>query len=450
MNMKQDNRTALLQGNTWKVMISLSFPAIVGMLVIGLYNFMDAVFVGNMLGSVAMTAVKVSYPFTLINSGIATLFGVGSASVLSRAVGKKDQKTIDCIMGNLIFGIVILSIGVTVCGILFAKQLLMLTGAEGECMHLAIGYLRIVFAGSLFINFAQAANMVMRGEGMLKKAMLIMGGGALINIILDPILIYAMNSVDGAAYATIIAQMVQAGLTLHYFLKQSKNVKIHKIGFRREVMSEVLAVGASAMLMQILQMVQQTVMYSVAQKWGGAEWQTILGAALSLQAFSFIPLWGISQGFQPAAGTNYGAKQYDRVKKFMFVFSIAASILSLAFYLPVILRPETMLEMFIPDAPNIIAMGAGMLRLLFVTYISYGFVIMSITLFQSLGKASKAAMITLLRSAVIFIPMVLWLPEINNFGVQGLFLAPVLTDIIVLLITVFMVIRTLRKIAEGS
>ena len=204
------------------------------------------------------------------------------------------------------------------------------------------------------------------------------------------------------------------------------------------------------MLMQILQMVQQTVMYSVAQKWGGAEWQTILGAALSLQAFSFIPLWGISQGFQPAAGTNYGAKQYDRVKKFMFVFSIAASILSLAFYLPVILRPETMLEMFILDAPNIIAMGAGMLRLLFVTYISYGFVIMSITLFQSLGKASKAAMITLLRSAVIFIPMVLWLPGINNFGVQGLFLAPVLTDIIVLLITVFMVIRTLRKIAEGS
>lgn len=109
MSAKQDTRTALLEGSPWRIMISLSLPAIIGMLVIGLYNFMDAVFVGNMIGSVAMTAVKVSYPFTLINSGIATLFGVGSASVLARAVGKKDQATIDSVMGNLIFGVVIIS-----------------------------------------------------------------------------------------------------------------------------------------------------------------------------------------------------------------------------------------------------------------------------------------------------------------------------------------------------
>lgn len=140
----------------------------------------------------------------------------------------------------------------------------------------------------------------MRGEGKLKKSMLIMGGGALVNIVLDPIFLYAMNSVDGAAYATIIAQLMQALLTLFYFLKQSETVKIHKIGFHKIIMTEVLAVGVSAMLMQVLQMVQQTVMYSIAQKWGGSEWQTILGAALSLQAFAFIPLWGISQGFQPA------------------------------------------------------------------------------------------------------------------------------------------------------
>lgn len=446
MSTKQDTRTSLLEGDPWKIMISLSLPAIIGMLVIGLYNFMDAVFVGNIIGSVAMTAVKVSYPFTLINSGIATLFGVGSASVLSRAVGKKDQKTIDSIMGNLIFGVVIISIIITAGGIIFAKQLLMLTGAKGECMELAIRYLRIIFVGSLFINFAQAANMVMRGEGKLKKSMLIMGGGALVNIILDPVLLYAMDSVDGAAYATIIAQVIQALLTLFYFLKQSENVKIHKIGFNKIIMTEVLAVGVSAMLMQVLQMVQQTVMYRVAQKWGGSEWQTILGASLSLQAFSFIPLWGISQGFQPAAGTNYGAKKYDRVKKFMAVFTIAATILSLIFYIPVMLAPKTMLEMFIPDNPATVEMGAEMLRLFFSTYITYGFVIMSITLFQALGKASRASVITLLRSAIIFIPLAFILPRIGGLGVHGLFLTPVVTDIIVLVITILFVSAAIKKL----
>lgn len=449
MSAKQDTRTALLEGSPWRIMISLSLPAIIGMLVIGLYNFMDAVFVGNMIGSVAMTAVKVSYPFTLINSGIATLFGVGSASVLARAVGKKDQETIDSIMGNLIFGVVIISAVIMIGGMVFTKQLLLLTGAEGECMELAIRYLRIIFAGSLFVNFAQAANMVMRGEGKLKKSMLIMGGGALVNIVLDPILLYVMDSVDGAAYATIIAQLMQALLTLFYFLKQSETVKIHKIGFHKIIMTEVLAVGVSAMLMQVLQMVQQTVMYSIAQKWGGSEWQTILGAALSLQAFAFIPLWGISQGFQPAAGTNYGAKQYSRVKRFMSVFTIAATVLALAFYIPIMLAPKTMLELFIADDPATVAMGTGMLRLFFSTYITYGFVIMAITLFQALGKASRAAAITLLRSAVIFIPLAFTLPRIAGLGVQGLFLTPVITDVIVLIITLLLVLSTFKKLDDN-
>lgn len=449
MSAKQDTRTALLEGSPWRIMISLSLPAIIGMLVIGLYNFMDAVFVGNMIGSVAMTAVKVSYPFTLINSGIATLFGVGSASVLARAVGKKDQATIDSIMGNLIFGVVIISAVIMIGGMVFTKQLLLLTGAEGECMELAIRYLRIIFAGSLFVNFAQAANMVMRGEGKLKKSMLIMGGGALVNIVLDPILLYVMDSVDGAAYATIIAQLMQALLTLFYFLKQSETVKIHKIGFHKIIMTEVLAVGVSAMLMQVLQMVQQTVMYSIAQKWGGSEWQTILGAALSLQAFAFIPLWGISQGFQPAAGTNYGAKQYSRVKRFMSVFTIAATVLALAFYIPIMLASKTMLELFIADDPATVAMGTGMLRLFFSTYITYGFVIMAITLFQALGKASRAAAITLLRSAVIFIPLAFTLPRIAGLGVQGLFLTPVITDVIVLIITLLLVLSTFKKLDDN-
>lgn len=163
--MKKENSTEkLLTGNIVSTMISLSLPAIIGMVVIGLYNFMDAVFVGQMVGPQAMTAVKVSYPFTLINSGISTLIGVGSASVLSRAIGKKDSETVDQIMGNLTGAILLLSIIVTVLGLLFTRPLISLSGATGETLDLAVTYMRIVFVGSLFVNFAQSANMIMRGR----------------------------------------------------------------------------------------------------------------------------------------------------------------------------------------------------------------------------------------------------------------------------------------------
>lgn len=450
MSETMDTRTRLLTDRPFRVMISLSLPAIIGMVVIGLYSFMDAVFTGQMIGPSAMGAVTVSYPFTLINSGISTLIGVGSASVLSRAIGRKDQNTIDRIMGNLLAVVALLSVVITILGMVFARQILTLSGAEGEIMDQAERYLRIIFAGSLFVNFAQAANMVMRGEGLLKRAMIIMGTGALLNIALDPLLIALFNplgkGVEGAAYATVIAQVVQAVITIWYFRKKSKNVRIGKIQIDRTILPEVLSVGVSAMLMQVMQLVQQTLMYNTAARYGGDSWQIILGASLRLQAFAFIPLWGISQGFQPVAGTNYGAGEYDRVKHFMRIFVLGATALAAVFYVPVMLAPKAMLSLFITDA-SIVAQGTESLRILFSTYITLGFMVMCITLFQALGKGGKAALLTVLRQVLLFIPLVLLLPNIGNIGVQGVFLAPVITDIGVLILCIVMVASLFRSMA---
>lgn len=451
MEKNMDTRTKMLSEEPFKLMVTLSLPAIIGMVVIGLYNFMDAVFVGQMVGPEAMTAVKVSYPFTLINSGISTLIGVGSASVLSRAIGEKNKKTIDKIMGNLIMAVFILSVIVTLVGIIFTRELLWLCGADGIIMEQAVLYLRIVFIGSVFVNFAQAANMVMRGEGMLKRAMVIMGIGAILNIILDPIIINIMNSynkgVCGAAYATIISQIIQAIITMWYFIKKSKHVRIHGIKIDANIMKQVLNVGVSAMLMQVMMLVQQTFMYSTAQKYGGSEWQTVLGAALSLQAFAFIPLWGISQGFQPVVGTNYGAKKYSRVGKITKAFVIGATVLSLIFYVPIMAAPKQMLSLFITD-PNIVDLGIGSLRIFFVTYITLGFMILSITLFQALGKGGKAAILTLLRQVILYIPLVLILPKISCIGVNGVFIAGAVTDFGILLLSIVMVAFEFKKIRE--
>ncbi|MCR4726044.1 MAG: MATE family efflux transporter [Clostridia bacterium] len=438
----------LLNGSIIKTMLSLSIPAILGMVVIGLYNFMDAVFVGRMVGSAAMTAVKVSYPFTLLNSGVSTLIGTGSASLLSRAIGKKDQETVDKIMGNLIALVLILSAVITAVGLIFTKPMLMLSGAKGEILSEANRYLKIVFIGSLFVNFAQASNMVMRGEGKLKKAMMIMGSGAILNIALDPLLILAFgkaNGILGAATATLTAQVFQAVLALLYFLKMSDTVKIHKIRIFGSIAKPVLAVGVSAMMMQVLSMVQQTIMYNTAARWGGDQWQTILGAALSLQAFSFIPLWGISQGYQPAVGTNYGAKEFGRVRSFTKAFMVAATVLAALFYIPIMAAPKAMLSMFIRDAEIAVA-GAPMLRVLFSAYITYGVLILAITFFQAMGKAGNAAILTLLRQVILFLPLVIALPY--AWGVKGVFYAQLITDAVVLLLGVALLILAFKKMRK--
>ncbi len=436
MSKQNEAKDSLLYGDVFKTMISLSVPAILGMVVIGLYNFMDAVFVGRMVGPEAMTAVKVSYPFTLLNTGVATLIGTGSASVLSRAIGKNDKETTDRIMGNLVALILILSVLITAVGMIFTTNLLTLSGAKGNILYEAERYLKIVFIGSVFVNFSQAANMVMRGEGKLKMAMSIMAAGAIINIILDPVMIYFMkdgNGILGAAYATVTAQVIQAFYTLWYFVKKSDTVRINGVKVDGALVKPVISVGVSAMLMQVMTMVQQTIMYNTVERWGSGNWQTILGASLSLQAFAFIPLWGISQGFQPAVGTNYGAKNYDRVRAFTKTFMIAATVLALVFYVPIMIAPGAMLSMFITD-PAIVAEGAPMLRVLFSMYIAYGVLILSITFFQAVGKGGAAAIMALLRQVFLFLPLVVILPGFFTHNVEGVFYAQLITDLIVLVI----------------
>ena len=395
-----------------------------------------------------MAAVSVSYPFTLANSGISTLIGIGSASILSRAIGKRDQSTIDKIMGNLIAMNLIFSLIIMAIGMIFTKQILMLSGASGEILELALRYLRIIFAGSLFVNFAQSSNMIMRGEGLLKQAMLFSAGSAIMNIILDPIFILLLKpygmGIDGVAYATVASQVAYAMASLWYFKRRSKTVRINAIRIERTLFSEIIGVGFSAMLMQVMMLVQQTALYNLAAQHGGDTWQIILGATYRVVSFAFIPLWGLSQGYQPAVGTNYGAKQYDRVKHITKVFAITATLLALIFYLPIMLVPKTILSMFI-TTPSVVELGVGDFRLFFLSYILLGVWIVVLTLMQSLGRATKASVLVILRQIAIYIPAAIIMPYIAGFGVHGVFAAPFITDVIVFIVAVGMMINEFRR-----
>ena len=445
--MKQNMKEQLLTKTPLSLMFQLSIPAVIGMLVIGLYPLMDGIFAGNIIGQSAMTACGVALPLTFFNSGTSTLLGVGSASILSRALGKGDKETVDKIMGNLIYWVVLFSVIITLGGIFLAPHFLDLVGAEGEIKEFGVRYLRVLFLGSIFVNFTQSANMVMRGEGLMKKAMLIMGFGALLNIILDPILMTVMGeyAIEGAALATITAQFVQAAVTLHYFLKKSKVIQIHKIQSDTEIKKEMFGVGSSAMMMQFLFMIQQTMLYKMAFKYGGDPNGILMAASLRVYAFSFIPLWGMSQGLQPVVGTNFGAKQYDRVRQAMKVFSIGGLILAAIFWIPSLLLSSQILSLFGVEA-DIIAHGVCNFRLFYSVFILYGVMVMTITFFQSIGNGKKAGIIVMLRQLFLFVPAMILLPMM--FGVKAVWFTQPLVDFIMIVVGIFMMIGELNKMGK--
>ncbi|RNL46863.1 MATE family efflux transporter [Paraeggerthella hongkongensis] len=448
MAVQEEKRTVMLTESPGRLMVSMSLPGIVGMVVIGLYTFVDAVYAGQLIGVDAMGAVSVAYPFTFINSGLATMLGMGSASVLSRAIGARNQRVIDQVMGNLTVAVVVASLVVAVLGIAFARPLLMLTGAEGQMLDMAVVYLRILFAGSLFVNFAQSSNMIMRGEGELVRAMGIMGGGAVLNMILAPLFILALRDqglgIEGAGIATVLSQFVLAGVMLWWFLKREKTARMTKLAIVPEIMSEVLKVGVSGMLMQVLTLVQSAIVYRSAAEWGGSEWLVLFGAAMRVQAFAFIPLWGMSNGFQPVAGTNFGAERYDRVRKATAAFCLGATVLALVFYVPVMLAPDAALSLFITD-PAIVAAGAADFRVYFSTYVVMGVMVMGITLFQAVGQGGKAAILALARPVLLFVPLVLIVPRLFGLGVHGVWLACALTDVVLTVAAAITMVAVLRR-----
>ena len=254
-------------------------------------------------------------------------------------------------------------------------------------------------------------------------------------------------AIEGAALATITAQFVQAAVTLHYFLKKSKVVKIHKIQSDAEIKKEMFSVGSSAMMMQLLFMIQQTMLYKMAFKYGGDTNGILMAASLRVYAFSFIPLWGMSQGLQPVVGTNFGAKQFDRVRQGMKVFSISGLILAAIFWLPSLLFSSQILSLFGVEA-GIIAQGVGNFRLFYSVFILYGVMVMTITFFQSIGNGKKAGTIVMLRQLFLFVPAMIFLPMV--FGIKAVWFTQPLVDFIMITVGILMMRSELNKMGKDK
>ena len=435
-------RDKLLKENPWKLMLNLSIPAILGQFIVGLYAFVDSIYVGQMVGTDAMSAVSAASPFILINNAVAVLLGIGSGSVLSRAIGDKDEKTIKKIMGNFTFLVILLSSFIMIVGIILSPWLISLSGAKGNIQNMGISYLRIIYIGSIFVNFMQGANMIIRAEGRMKTAMGIMGAGALLNIILDPIfiLLFPSKGPQAVALATIISQLIQALVTLIYFLKISPVVKFNGLKIARDINKEIFSVGISAMLMQIMMLIQMTIVYNTAVRYGGKSQIALMGAAQRVLQLAFVPIWGMSQGMQPAIGTNFGAKEYLRVKKLTNVFIIGSTVLAGIFFIIIEIFSKQILSTFITNY-KIVNEGVVNFRLMYLMFLTYGFLIMIVTYFQAIGKSKQAGFLVMLRQFLLVIPLVLIIPILLNKNVLGVWLALPINDTIIFIFAIFMLMK---------
>lgn len=435
-------RDKLLKENPWKLMLNLSIPAILGQFIVGLYAFVDSIYVGQMVGTDAMSAVSAASPFILINNAVAVLLGIGSGSVLSRAIGDKDEKTIKKIMGNFTFLVILLSSFVMILGIILSPWLISLSGAKGNIQNMGVSYLRIIYIGSIFVNFMQGANMIIRAEGRMKTAMGIMGAGALLNIILDPIfiLLFPSKGSQAVALATIISQLIQALVTLIYFLKISPVVKFNGLKIARDINKEIFSVGISAMLMQIMMLIQMTIVYNTAVRYGGKSQIALMGAAQRVLQLAFVPIWGMSQGMQPAIGTNFGAKEYLRVKKLTNVFIIGSTVLAGIFFIIIEIFSKQILSTFITNY-KIVNEGLVNFRLMYLMFLTYGFLIMIVTYFQAIGKSKQAGFLVMLRQFLLVIPLVLIIPILLNKNVLGVWLALPINDTIIFIFAIFMLMK---------
>lgn len=438
-------REQILILNMKSLFKKLALPAMIGMAVIGLYNLMDAIFVGQLIGKNAVGAVALVYSVLLINQGILLLVGSGSMALLSLSIGKKDLKTINKLLGNMIV-VIFLASGLYSLIVYFTAHLILpLIGGEGEVALLAIRYLRVIAIGMIFAALGPAINFLIRGEGKLKTAMYFAGGSSLLNILLNPLFISVFNmGIEGAALATVISQIAYVIAQLIYFTKGNSVISLQnmKLKIEKSVLAPIFKVGIAQFIMMLMATIQQVLLFRGLTFYGGNTHVILMGASYRTFTFAFILVWGVGQGMQPAIGINYGAEQKLRVKKIFRSFSLYGLFISFPLWLIFMLFPSTVLSLFITDA-SIVASGINLFRIINIIFFAYIYFATSMNLQIGLGRGKEAGIIAISRQIIFFIPLVLILPLF--LGPIGIWISLPLADLLTLLLIYFFNKRTFSQ-----
>ncbi len=408
----------------WK----LSVPAVLGMVAASAYQFVDSLFVGRWVGVEALSAVSLSYLLVLIINGVGSLIGTGVASVLSRAIGENDTQKFESIYAELLLLSAGLSAALIPVVLFSARPVMELLSKEQSIAVLGVRYLGIIAVGVPFSVVSSAISMAIRAEGRVVTSVTVVAAGAMLNIVLDPILIKILGlGLRGAAIATVLSQIISFVICILWLLRT------HRLGQKKPRIKHlpvILGIGSSGILMNIMTLIQLAFVYGMIGKYGDDRVIAVLGTCMTFLNLVFIPLWGISQALQPMLGINYGAGQLGRVNQAFKTFSRRALLVSILIWCVLELFPLQLLSWFIEDK-ELAKYGVTAFRLIFAMFLFYGFFITLITLYQAVGKVKNAILLMLGRMLVIFLPALLIAS--NAMGITGVWMAFPITDVIILL-----------------
>ena len=432
-NKSNNQKVDFSKGPVWKCIIAQAVPLTIAQLVQLLYNVVDRIYIGH-LGdgnSIALTGVGLTFPVVTLIMAFTALFGNGGVPLFSMARGAGDEEEAGKILGNSYGLLLVSSVVLTIIGYLFCKPILFAFGASEESFIYAKQYLDIYLIGTIFSMSATGLNGYINAQGFPKIGMLSVIIGAVSNIILDPIFIFGLNmGVSGAALATIISQAISAMWVLNFLFGKKAIVplKLNNIRINKGRTLEIFKLGTSNFIMHGTNCLVQVACNSTLQTYGGDLYVGIMTVVNSVREIFILPINGIVSGSQPVISFNYGAKEYKRVKSGIRFNTLIGSVYTMAAWLLILLAPKFWFGIFSDDFTMMNA-GIEMLKVYF-----FGFVFMALqfagqSTFQALGDAKHAIFFSLLRKAIIVVPLALILPKVG-FGVKGVFLAEPISYVI--------------------
>lgn len=431
----------------WKLLLKYSIPAIIGMIVNALYNVVDRIFIGNIpdVGALAITGVGVTMPIMTIILAFGMLIGVGATANISIKLGQGKKEDAETIIGNTITLSIIVSLAISVIGILFGDSILRMFGASDATLYYAKSYIYIILGGTLFNTMAFTLNNTIRGDGNPKLAATIMVVGCLTNIVLDALFIFKFNmGIKGAAMATVASQMVTAIWALMYYLRGKSNLKFRKSSLKldKSLVKSIFAIGSAPFAMQMAASLVQVISNNALKVYGG---DLAIGAMATISSISMIllmPVFGINQGAQPIIGFNYGAKQYDRANEAFKISAIVAVIIMTAGWILIQTKPELIVGMFNKD-PKLMDITINGAKIYVLMFPIVGISITGSNYMQSVGKAKAAMILGLLRQVILLIPMIIILPKF--FELNGVWYAQPASDFLSTMITIVVLFKELRR-----
>lgn len=433
-----------------KLLLSFSIPAIIGMMINALYNIVDRIFVGHGVGAEAITAITICFPVMIVGLAFGLLIGIGATALISIRMGEKREEEAEKIFGNAIILTIIVSLLLTVIGFIFLNPILYLMGAKGEVFILAKKFMIIILIGILPQTFAMAMNSIIRGEGNPKMAMATMILGAFLNTVLNPIFIFVFKmGISGSALATLISMSASSIWVWVYFRSNKSHLKIKRknLVLNKSIVKSILIIGSSPFAVQIGSSVIMFISNKQILKYGNESDVAVLGIVFSVIMLVIMPVLGLSQGAQPIIGYNYGAKKFDRVKKTLYISIIYTSIISLIGFIIAMVFPEVIMSVFVKDE-NIIKKGEFVVRVLMITLPFAGIQIIGANYFLYIGKPKKAIFLTSTRQIIILLPLLMVLPVF--WGLNGVWLATPISDLISFGITTFVLLKEMKNIKINS